>query len=188
MSWHFNFTTSKVYAPACFSYECTTLDSLSHLGHPGKSACALSVSVIVSPQWTPGPQRAFLPQTIIQNVILVTSLALKSIEIHGGLHGRVLLKAASCPAAAVPQWMCGPPLQRSQKQNVSKRKTTSCDSCGGPASAEHSLKYLLYLISCSLLYQPPPFFNLPFKLLPFKTFKLFFYFTPSNSPFPFMQS
>lgn len=128
----------------------TTLDLLSHLVYSGQRACALPVSIIVSPQRTPVPQGTFLPQSIIRNVILLTFLALKSIEIHGGLHGRLVLKAPSCPAAAALQWMCGPPLPCSQKQNVSKRKSTSCDGCGRPASADHSL---IYLISCS------PFFN-----------------------------
>lgn len=84
--------------------------SSSHLALSGLRACALPVSIIVSPQWTPVPQGTFLPQSIIQNVILLAALALKSIEIHGGLHGRVVLKAPSCPAAAALQWLCGPAL------------------------------------------------------------------------------
>lgn len=170
----------------------TTLDLLSHLVYSGQRACALPVLIIVSPQWTPVPQGTFLPQSIIQNVILLTFLALKSIEIHGGLHGRLVLKAPSCPAAAALQWMCGPPLLCSQKQNVSKRKSTSCDGCGRPASADHSL---IYLVSCS------PFFNFFFLSFLRKAGLLFWkakkeghssffprHYSPSNSPFPFLQS
>lgn len=110
-------------------------------------AWVLLVSIIVSPQWTPVPQGAFLPQSIIHDVTCVlTSLELKSIEIHGGLHGRLVLKAPSCLAAAALQWMCGPPLLHSRKLNVSKRKSTSCDGCGGLTSADQP-------ISCSPLFQ-----------------------------------
>lgn len=93
---------------------------MSDLAHSGQRACVLPVSIIVPPQWTPGPQRTFLRVSIIQNVILFAALALKCIEIHGGLHGRVVLKAPSCPAAAALQWLCGPALLCSHKQNVSK--------------------------------------------------------------------
>lgn len=99
---------------------------LSHLMNSG--ACVLLVSIIVSPQRTPVPQGTFLPQSIIHNVTVLTSLELKSIEIHGGLHGRLVLKAPSCLAAAALQRMCGPPLLHSRKLNVSKRKSTSCDA------------------------------------------------------------
>lgn len=89
---------------------------IAHLVYSGQRACLLPVPIIVSPQWAPVPQGAFLPQSIIQNVILLTPLALKSIEIHGGLHGRLVLKAPSCPAAAALQWVCGPPLLCSQQK------------------------------------------------------------------------
>lgn len=127
------------------SMRCTWF---THLVYFGQRACALPVSIIVSPQWTPVPQGTFLLQSIIQNVILLTSLPLKSIEVHGGLHGRVVFKAPLCSATAALQWICGPPLPCSQKKNVSKRKSTSSDGCGGPASASQSLTHW---ISCSPL-------------------------------------
>lgn len=127
------------------------LGFVSHLAYSGQRACVRPLSIIVSPQWASVPQGTFLPQSVIHNVILLTALALKSIEIHGGLHGRVVLKAPSCPAAAALQWLCGPALLCSRKQNVSKRKSTSCDGCGRPASADLSPTYL---ISCSLLISP----------------------------------
>lgn len=119
-----------------------------HLVYFGQRACALPVSIIVSPHWTPVPQGTFLLQSIIQNVILLTSPPFKSIEVHGRLHGRVVFKAPLCSAAAALQWICGPPLPSSQKKNVSKRKSTSSDGCGGPASA---LQSLTHWISCSPL-------------------------------------
>lgn len=127
-------------------HMCVCVYLLSHLAHSGQRLCALPVSIIVSPQWTPVPQGTFLPQSIIHNVILFASLALKCIGVHGGLHGRVVLKAPSCLAAAALQQLCGPALLCSQKQNVSKRKSSSCDSCGGPAYHRFA-----YLISCSPL-------------------------------------
>lgn len=112
------------------------MQSFSHLARSGQRACSLPVSIIVPPQWSPVPQRAFLLWSVIHNPVLLAGLSLKSIEIHSSLHGRVVLKAPSCPAAAALQWLCGPALLWSHKQNVSKRKSTSCDACGGPTSAD----------------------------------------------------
>lgn len=113
----------------------------------GQRACVLPVSIIVSPQWTPVPQRTFLPWSIIQNVVLLAALALKSIEIHGGFYGSVVLKAPSCPAAAVLQWLCGPALLCNQEQNVSKRKSISRDGCGGPASVRSQPRIPTFLFT-----------------------------------------
>lgn len=138
-----------------------TPNSLSHLVHSWQRACVLLVSITASPQWALVPQGAFLPQGIIQDVILLTSLLLNFIEIHGWLHGRVVLKAPSCRAADDRQWTCGPPPLCSQRHNVSKRKSTSCDGCGGPASAASHTPNFLF----SSFFAPYP--------LPFASFLLF---------------
>lgn len=97
-----------------------THDALSHLADSGQGACVLPVSIIVPLQRAPVPQGAFLPQRIIQNAALLAALVLKSIDIHGGRHGRVVLKAPSCPAAAAPQcFVCWPLLCRAAR---SKRR------------------------------------------------------------------
>lgn len=156
---------------------------LSHLADSGQGACVVPLSIIVFPQGASGPQGAFLP-SIIQNVILLAALSLKSIEIHGGLHGRVALKAPSCPAAAAAaaalQWSCGPAPLSSDRHNVSERKSTSCEGCGGPASADHNLTYLTSFspLSTSFLRRHGPLF--------WKAKEVFFFYkSPSNSPFPF---
>lgn len=93
---------------------------ITHLVYFGQRACALPVSIIVSPQWTPVPQGTFLLQSIIQNVILLTPLPLKSIEVHGGLHGRVVFKAPLCSAAAALQWNLWPSLAVQPKEKCVK--------------------------------------------------------------------
>lgn len=167
-------------------YLRATPNSLSHLAHSWQRACVLLVSITVSPQWALVPQGAFLPQSIIQDVILLTSLLLKSIEIHGWLHGRVVLKAPSRPAAAARQWTCGPPLLCSQKHNVSKRKSTSCDGCGGPASAaSHTPNFLFPSFFCPL----PTSFCVFLAVLQSKEKRTFFlYHSPSTGPFSFLPS
>lgn len=80
-----------------------TLKLLSHLVYFGQSA--LLVSSIASPHWSRVPQGTLLLQAVIHIAIFLAALALKSIDIHGGLHGRAVLKA---PSAAAPHWLCGP--------------------------------------------------------------------------------
>lgn len=72
----------------------------SHLAYCGQRARVVPLSTAVSLQWASVPKGAFLLQSIIQNVILLAAPALKSIEIHSVLHGRLVLKASSRPAAA----------------------------------------------------------------------------------------
>lgn len=98
------------------THTCIALDILSHLANSGLWASAVTVPITAPPQWSSVPQRTFLLWGIIQNVTVLAALALKSIDIHDGVHGRIVLKAASCPAAAALQWLCGPALPCSQKQ------------------------------------------------------------------------
>lgn len=90
---------------------------MSYLAHFWQSTCVLPVSIVVSPQRTPVPQRTFLLVTIIQNVIFLAHL-LKSIETHCGLmvewsskHHHVLLlqRFSGCvalPCCAAKSKMC----------------------------------------------------------------------------------
>ena len=178
-------------------YVCVCLHSIfwaahAHLSHSGKRACVLPVSIIVPLQWAPVPQGAFLPQSIIQNVILLTALPLKSIGIHGGLHGRLVLKAPSCPAAAALQRLCGPaPLCYAANSKVCQSgNLRHVMGCGGLASADHSFTYLS---SCS-----PLWLVLVFSLSweepvccceKAKERSFFFLISPLQTiPFPFLQS
>lgn len=62
-----------------------TLDEPTHLVPPGQGACVLPASIAAAPERAPVPQGAFLPQSVIQDEVLLAALVTEPVEIHGSL-------------------------------------------------------------------------------------------------------